>query len=286
MPFKSQAQRRKFYAMEDRGEISTKTLNKWRAETPKGKKLPERVKQAAFVDELKKIALVTKSQVRRGTEVTEDFDDFLNKLEPGDILVTKGSLGTKGAISHLIDAFQEVRGADKKVSQWTHAGLYLGDGKIRHSYFPLTEGKKSALNNKVRDQSLKGITRLGRDILALRPRKGSKERSKAVTLSKDMKNKKFNWLNLVRAGVLPKRRSKTETQLDNVPNAIICTNLVGYSYPKVKFHPTKSIETLMPSDIVSSKKVKSVAAFSSDPVFKTVPEYVEAMRKSLRKKGK
>jgi hypothetical protein len=46
MPFKSQAQRRKFYAMEDRGEISKKTLNKWEDETPKGKKLPERVKQA------------------------------------------------------------------------------------------------------------------------------------------------------------------------------------------------------------------------------------------------
>lgn len=46
-PFKSQAQRRKFYAMEDRGEISKKTLGKWEGETPKGKKLPERVEKAA-----------------------------------------------------------------------------------------------------------------------------------------------------------------------------------------------------------------------------------------------
>jgi hypothetical protein len=46
MPFKSDAQRRKFYAMEDRGEISTATLKKWERETPKGKDLPERVKKA------------------------------------------------------------------------------------------------------------------------------------------------------------------------------------------------------------------------------------------------
>jgi len=46
MPFKSQAQRRKFYAMADKGEISDKTVEKWEDETPKGKKLPERVKTA------------------------------------------------------------------------------------------------------------------------------------------------------------------------------------------------------------------------------------------------
>ena len=45
MPFKSEAQRRKFYAMEDRGEISKKTLNEWERSTKKQKKgkLPERV---------------------------------------------------------------------------------------------------------------------------------------------------------------------------------------------------------------------------------------------------
>lgn len=50
--FKSKAQRRKFYAMEERGEISKKTLNEWEKETPKGKKLPERVKKSS-VQELK-----------------------------------------------------------------------------------------------------------------------------------------------------------------------------------------------------------------------------------------
>jgi hypothetical protein len=46
MPFKSKAQRRKFYAMADRGEISDETVERWEDETPKNKKLPERVKKA------------------------------------------------------------------------------------------------------------------------------------------------------------------------------------------------------------------------------------------------
>lgn len=46
MPFKSEAQRRKFHAMAGRGEISKKTVEHWEDATPKGKKLPEHVKKA------------------------------------------------------------------------------------------------------------------------------------------------------------------------------------------------------------------------------------------------
>jgi hypothetical protein len=42
VPFKSQAQRRKFYAMANRGEISKKTVEHWEDATG-DKKLPERV---------------------------------------------------------------------------------------------------------------------------------------------------------------------------------------------------------------------------------------------------
>lgn len=49
MPFKSKAQRRKFYAMASRGEISPKVVKEWEDATPKTKKLPERVmKKKAF----------------------------------------------------------------------------------------------------------------------------------------------------------------------------------------------------------------------------------------------
>ena len=43
MPFKSEAQRRKFYAMAREGKISQETVDRWEKETPKGAKLPERV---------------------------------------------------------------------------------------------------------------------------------------------------------------------------------------------------------------------------------------------------
>lgn len=44
-PYKSQAQRAKFHAMEDRGEISHETVKHW-DEASKGKKLPKRVHKA------------------------------------------------------------------------------------------------------------------------------------------------------------------------------------------------------------------------------------------------
>lgn len=65
MPFKSESQRRRFYAMASRGEISKATVKHWEDATPKGKKLPEHVKKqasilwSAFADELTKIADLT-----------------------------------------------------------------------------------------------------------------------------------------------------------------------------------------------------------------------------------
>jgi hypothetical protein len=44
MPFKSQAQRRKFAELLVKGEISNKTFEEWNRETG-SKKLPERVKK-------------------------------------------------------------------------------------------------------------------------------------------------------------------------------------------------------------------------------------------------
>ncbi|MFA5158582.1 MAG: hypothetical protein WC451_05370 [Patescibacteria group bacterium] len=45
MPFKSQAQRRKFYELAKQGKISSKTVEQWESETPKDRKLPERIKK-------------------------------------------------------------------------------------------------------------------------------------------------------------------------------------------------------------------------------------------------
>lgn len=49
MPFKSQAQRRKFYAMANKGEIADATVKHWEDATG-DKKLPERVtKKASYL---------------------------------------------------------------------------------------------------------------------------------------------------------------------------------------------------------------------------------------------
>ena len=54
MPFKSEAQRRKFGAMVKKGEITQKTFDEWNAETPKN--IPERKSKPKTLNDLKKIA--------------------------------------------------------------------------------------------------------------------------------------------------------------------------------------------------------------------------------------
>ncbi len=54
MPFKSEAQRRKFGSMVKKGEISQKTFDEWNSETPKN--IPERKSKPKTLSDLKKIA--------------------------------------------------------------------------------------------------------------------------------------------------------------------------------------------------------------------------------------
>lgn len=55
MPFKSEAQRNKFYTLVKEGKMSQETLDKWESETPKDKPLPKRIhkKQITSLDALK-----------------------------------------------------------------------------------------------------------------------------------------------------------------------------------------------------------------------------------------
>jgi len=48
VPFKSEAQRRKFYAMANSGAMSHETVREWEDATPKDVKLPERVVKKAY----------------------------------------------------------------------------------------------------------------------------------------------------------------------------------------------------------------------------------------------
>jgi len=57
MPFKSEAQRRLFWAKVHRGEIERGVAEEWEAATPKGKKLPEHVKSAEVAAVFEKMAM-------------------------------------------------------------------------------------------------------------------------------------------------------------------------------------------------------------------------------------
>lgn len=63
MPFKSQSQRRKFYAMAERGEISKAKVKEWEKETG-SKKLPEKLGGGA--KKLAKAALEAFQKTKKG----------------------------------------------------------------------------------------------------------------------------------------------------------------------------------------------------------------------------
>ena len=91
MPFKSQAQRRLFYAKARRGEISQATVDRWEAHTPKGKKLPEKAKKSSQekAAELGAFSLVGRGLLNIGSKFGgKAWTDKLNKLrsraEAGD----------------------------------------------------------------------------------------------------------------------------------------------------------------------------------------------------------
>jgi hypothetical protein len=66
MPFKSQAQRRKFAELLVKGEISAETYEEWNRETGR-KKLPERVKQKAKTKAKSKTTRKTTSRAKGKT---------------------------------------------------------------------------------------------------------------------------------------------------------------------------------------------------------------------------
>jgi len=69
MPFKSQAQRRKFAQLLVEGKISNETFEEWNRETG-GKHLPERVKRKAAAPAKKKKATTARKKARKGTRKT------------------------------------------------------------------------------------------------------------------------------------------------------------------------------------------------------------------------
>jgi len=110
MPFKSKAQRRKFYAMARSGEISPETVEKWEKETPKGKKLPEHVEKKASRREKQTAG----EKIRRGALI-------------GSATATGAGIGVSGSAIHdllqkrKLDKLEKIqKGAVKPHPMFSH----------------------------------------------------------------------------------------------------------------------------------------------------------------------
>lgn len=221
---------------------------------------------ASFQDEMEKMALVTSTMIDRGTPVMGSVTELEKKLRPGDIVLTKASLGKKDFVTKTISAIQKLRSGDKKApSEWTHASLYMGDGKLRHAYTGVQGGQAGKGTAKVRDHSLGNLANaVGRDLLILRPNVSKEESAKAVKRSRVFLGRKYDTLAALRAGAWKKKKSKDETIIDKLPAKTICTGLIGYAYPQIQFSKKNSIFTLLPSEIGANDKLKQIAAYSRD----------------------
>ena len=219
----------------------------------------------AFFDELQKIALSEKD-VPEGTEITTSTDELISKMRPGDIIATKF---TKPSLldspeSKVIEWLQQIRNVPRDLSSWTHTGIYAGDGKIRHMTRPF-EGKDGygpASKSTIRDQSIKRLESIGKEFLIMRPQVTNADKQKALHRLKDLKGVTYNTINALRAGFWTMEKDKAPHK--EKPKTTICTEAVTYAYPMLNFGHTKSVKTLLPSDILVHRKLTPVIAYSDE----------------------
>jgi uncharacterized protein YycO len=188
----------------------------------------------ALADELQKIADVDHKEVER-------------VLRPGDILVTKPK-NLKG-LHHkmfrpLLKAFQG--------TEYTHAALYVGDGKIVDS--GLWKGKA-----KVTKVGLKNyIDRY--NVKVLRVREATKSEIKdAVDYAKGEVGKPFSTLKMLRLA-LPTGSTKLPRSRQEL-GKLFCSELVANAYPEQNFAAGKHIQHVRPVDLQKSPLTKTVAKF-------------------------
>lgn len=214
-----------------------------------------------LLDGIQKEARVTKSHVRRNTPITSNLDEFLAKLRPGDILLSKPKKTSK-------NIFARISRAIGKQHPWSHGGIYAGDGKINHIYFSAKtkdiSGEEQKTTSKGREQNIDTLRdRLGRDFLAMRPKGVTElESREALERSKKMIGRKFSVMDYLRAGLLP---SKNEGKMkDGMPVSAMCTGMVASAYPNLKIKADRSKRHTRPSDFFESRKMQPLIALSTE----------------------
>jgi len=204
-----------------------------------------------------KWADIKDKQVKRNTPVLSDLPEFVNRLKPGDIIVTKPSDRSSGDAGGIFaPIISAVTG-----SPWVHTSVYVGGGKVTHLYSGVTDKSRGSLKDmRVRTQSLKSVSRLGNDFLALRPKVDEKAKQEAVKRINSLKGTPVDVIGFLRAGFLPGKRNKELKR----PDEVICTGATAFAYPDIDWRKGKSSLYTRAVDFVKNRKVKEIAAY--DPV--------------------
>ena len=224
----------------------------------------------SFSNEFAKLAFLEEKHTRKGTEQTRSLAAFKRALKPGDIILAKANAQDGGdfagdVFQNVINAYDLVTGT--KHPGWLHSALYAGDGKVIHfNDKKLARRKKRSVLNmtpQVIEDTLEVFPASKKDLLLLRPKVTGEQAQRAVGRLKARVGEKWaprSYIkNLVRAGVLPEKKERAATTGD------LCTGYIGWAYgPEVKFTGDRASVHLRPKDLVESKKVDHVLAFSLD----------------------
>jgi hypothetical protein len=238
-------------------------------------------KAAAFISGYREVlekyaAVEVGEQTYTEIPVSSNASDFQSRLLPGDILLFKPSnqVGTSGSVAQNFIAGKGLWGDIKKMfnqgSDWGHAGIYTGDGKIIHTYPKFQKGKvvHDPRYSKVRYHSVAAMMNNDkRDILVLRPSVSEAERQQAVERARTLVGMPFSIRDMVLSALAPGFVRGDLSENDGA----ICSAVVSYAYPSIRFRGDYSDRVVRPSDLHHNDNVREIEAYSMDA--KTASEY-------------
>ncbi len=180
----------------------------------------------AFVDELVKLGEVETKEIEK-------------VLRPGDVLVTKPRPEfMKGKpIQKLLRAIL----TRAQGTEYTHSGMYVGDGKVIDSGF--WADKKEVVKVPLDRYADRYAFRV------LRVDATNAQKQDAVDYAKKQVGKPFSVLKMIRAG-LPSK--KTEPRQREALESMFCSELIANAYPAQPFAATRKIRHVRPVDLQRS----------------------------------
>lgn len=188
----------------------------------------------AFADELEKIA----------TAHTKSLQEFHKALEPGDVLVTRPR-----SIVRLKDLFLRAGLVLAQGTPYTHAAMYVGDGKVVDS------GDWGGPSG-VREVGLQDFAHRYK-VRALRVHATPKERQEAAAFAKKQVGKDFNMLGMLRLALPASNKGVARARAEVAKEKLFCSELVAHAYPATSFGG-RAPQHVRPVDIDRSSNTRRV----------------------------